>query len=116
DQRAADFNRAAADDAVDAVWCIRGGYGTMRLLDGLDYDAWRRRPKALIGYSDVSALHAAIGVRADLVTFHGPTARATLTTFSRAALVAAVINGQNSCGAAPNATTLRDRKSTRLNS
>src|SRR5829696_1989220 len=52
--RLADVNRALADDAVDAVWCIRGGYGAMRLLDALDYAALARRPKALIGYSDVT--------------------------------------------------------------
>jgi muramoyltetrapeptide carboxypeptidase len=105
--RLADFNRAAADDSIDAVWCLRGGYGAMRLLDALDYEAWRRRPKALIGYSDITALHAAIGRNAGLVTFHGPTARAALTEFSRASLCAAVATGANSCGHAPNAETLR---------
>jgi muramoyltetrapeptide carboxypeptidase len=87
--RLADFNRFAADDTIDAVWCIRGGYGTMRLLDSLDYDAWRRHPKALLGYSDITALHAAIGARVELVTFHAPTARSTLTSFSRDSLLAA---------------------------
>jgi muramoyltetrapeptide carboxypeptidase len=106
DQRAEDLNRFAADDSVDAIWCIRGGYGAMRLLRRLDYDAWRRRPKALIGYSDITALHAAIGARADLVTFHGPTARTTSTPFSRDSLRAAVIDGRNPCGAAPSAATL----------
>lgn len=106
EQRVEDLNRFAADDSVDAIWCIRGGYGAMRLLDRLDYDAWRRRPKALIGYSDISALHAAIGERAELVTFHGPTARTASTPFSRDSLRAAVIDGGNSCGTAPNAATL----------
>jgi muramoyltetrapeptide carboxypeptidase len=101
--RMADLNRFAADDSIDAVWCIRGGYGTMRLLDGLDYAAWRRRPKALLGYSDITALHAAIGGRAELVTFHAPTARAELTPFTRDSLVGAVVDGGNHalpCGAA----------------
>ena len=62
----------------------------MRLLNSLDYSAWRDHPKALIGYSDITALHAAIGPRADLVTYHGPTARAELTEFSSASLSAAV--------------------------
>ena len=91
--RLADFNRVAADDAIDGVWCIRGGYGAMRLLDGLDYAAWRRRPKALLGYSDITALHAAIGARAELVTFHAPTARSTITPFTRTSLRTAVIDG-----------------------
>ena len=75
EQRAADLNRFARDDSIDAIWCIRGGYGVMRILERLDYDAWRARPKALIGYSDITALHAAVGQRAGLVTYHGPTAR-----------------------------------------
>ena len=91
--RLADFNRVAADDAIDGVWCIRGGYGAMRLLDGLDYAAWRRKPKALLGYSDITALHAAIGARAELVTFHAPTARSTITPFTRTSLRTAVIDG-----------------------
>jgi muramoyltetrapeptide carboxypeptidase len=88
--RLADFAAAAANDAIDAIWCIRGGYGAMRLLDAIDYDVWRWKPKTLIGYSDITALHAAIGARADLVTYHGPTARAELTTLTRDSLRRAV--------------------------
>ncbi len=88
--RLADLVAAAADDSIDGVWSIRGGYGAMRLLDAIDYDAWRWKPKALIGYSDITALHAAIGARADLVTYHGPTARAVLTDLTRASLIRAV--------------------------
>lgn len=93
EHRLADLNDAANDESIDAIWCIRGGYGSMRLLDGLDYDAWRRRTRALIGYSDITALHSAIGRRADLITFHGPTARAELTPFSIAMLKQAVAAG-----------------------
>jgi muramoyltetrapeptide carboxypeptidase len=107
EHRRADLNRAANDDEIDAIWCIRGGYGAMRLLDGLDYDAWCRRPKALIGYSDVTALHSAIGQRAGLVTFHGPTARGELSAFSASSLVQAV-NGSGSYSvSAQGAETLR---------
>jgi muramoyltetrapeptide carboxypeptidase len=93
--RAADLNRFARDDSVDAVWCLRGGYGAMRILDALDYDAWCRRPRALIGYSDITALHAAIGARAELVTFHGPTARAHLTEFTAASFREAVTGARD---------------------
>lgn len=105
--RLADFERAAADDAIDGIWCIRGGYGAMRLLGALDYDTWRRHPKMLIGYSDITAFHAALSVRADLVTYHGPTARSALTDFTRASFQAAVIDGTEPCGVATAATTLR---------
>jgi len=106
DSRRSDLNRFAEDPSIDAIWCIRGGYGATRLLNGLDYTAWRDRPRALIGYSDITALHAAIGPRADLVTFHGPTARAHLTDFTRSSLCAAVTNGAVTLSA-PAATTLR---------
>ena len=106
DSRRSDLNRFAEDSSIDAIWCIRGGYGATRLLNGLDYTAWRDRPRALIGYSDITALHAAIGPRADLVTFHGPTARAHLTDFTRSSLCAAVTNGAVTLSA-PAATTLR---------
>lgn len=105
--RLADFNHAAADRSVDAVWCIRGGYGAMRLLDTIDYQAWCRHPKALIGFSDITALHAAIGARAELVTYHGPTARAALTDFCKSSLLEAVSRTGPYSLSAPNATVLR---------
>jgi muramoyltetrapeptide carboxypeptidase len=104
--RLADLNRFAADDAIDAIWCIRGGYGAMRLLGGLDYAAWRRRPKALIGYSDITALHAAIGPRAELVTFHAPTAREEMIASTADSFARAVVHGADSCGVATEGHTL----------
>ena len=106
-QRAADMNRAFADDTIDAVWCLRGGYGTMRILDALDYDAAARRPKPVIGYSDITALHAALSVRCDMVTYHGPTARSPLSSFSRDSLACALVHGGDSCGLSPEARVLR---------
>lgn len=106
EHRLADLNRFAEDRSIDGIWCIRGGYGAMRILDQVDFSAWFRRPKALIGYSDITALHCGLNARADLVSFHGPTARAHLTEFTRASLRAAVVDGSESCGTAPNAVTL----------
>ena len=103
--RLADLNLALADDSIDAVWCLRGGYGVMRLLHQVNYDVLRQRPKPVIGYSDITALHAAIGTRCDVVTYHGPTARATLTSFSRASLERA-LGGDDPCGRAEHASTL----------
>ncbi len=97
--RVDDLNRFARDDSIDGIWCIRGGYGAGRLLDAIDYDAWRRHPKTLIGYSDITALHCAIGRRADLVTFHGPTARGAAQEESAHSLRCAVTtrDGQYFC-------------------
>jgi muramoyltetrapeptide carboxypeptidase len=89
--RLADLNAAIRDPRIDGIWCLRGGYGTMRILDAVDYDSLRRTPKAIIGFSDITALHLAIRARADLVTFHGPTARAELTPFSRESLSRATL-------------------------
>jgi muramoyltetrapeptide carboxypeptidase len=106
-QRSADLNAALADDSIDAVWCLRGGYGTMRILESLDYDAVARRAKAIIGYSDITALHAALRTRCGVTSFHGPTARAHLSAFSRASLHRAVVEGCDPCGDAPGARVLR---------
>ncbi|HSL52409.1 MAG TPA: LD-carboxypeptidase [Candidatus Deferrimicrobiaceae bacterium] len=80
--RAADLNAMFADEGVDAIWCVRGGYGASRILPALDYALMQRRPKALIGYSDITALHMAIHRHAGLVTFHGPVALRAFTPYS----------------------------------
>jgi muramoyltetrapeptide carboxypeptidase len=74
EQRLDDLHRAFADPAVEAVWCIRGGYGCTRLLPQVDFDLIRNNPKPFIGYSDITALHLAIRKKTGLVTFHGPVA------------------------------------------
>jgi muramoyltetrapeptide carboxypeptidase len=83
EERLADLNTALQDSSVDAIWCIRGGYGSLRLLDQIDYAAMVRRPKALIGFSDATALLNAVTRLTGVVTFHGPVARAGMTDFSR---------------------------------
>ena len=98
-----DINRALRDPKMDAIWCLRGGYGMMRILDGIDYEALSRKPKAIIGYSDITAFHAAVQRKCGLVTYHGPTAREELTEFSRDSMRRAVIGQTDSCGVAPNA-------------
>ena len=98
-----DINSAIRDPKVDAVWILRGGYGLMRILPGIDYDALSRTPKAIIGFSDVTALHAAVQRKCRLITYHGPHAREVLTDFSRDSFQRAVMSQTDSCGAAPNA-------------
>ena len=63
----------------------------MRILDGIDYDSLRRAPKSIIGFSDITALHLAVRARADIVSYHGPNARAVLTPFSRESLARATL-------------------------
>ena len=71
-ERAADINAMFASPDIDGIVCLRGGYGTMRLLDLVDYECIRTHPKVFVGYSDITALHLSIGQRTGLVTFHGP--------------------------------------------
>lgn len=56
-QRAADFNAQLADPTVKAIWCARGGYGTVRIIDLIDFDLLLSNPKWIIGFSDVTVLH-----------------------------------------------------------
>ncbi|MFF7647495.1 LD-carboxypeptidase [Streptomyces canus] len=73
--RAADLQNAWCDPSVDAVLCARGGYGVLRMVDLLDWDALRAAgPKVLVGFSDVTALHEAFAARLGLVTLYGPMA------------------------------------------
>jgi muramoyltetrapeptide carboxypeptidase len=74
ESRAAAFMNAWLDPEVRCVWPITGGYGTMRFLELLDYDAIRANPKVFIGMSDITGLHAAIGKETGLITFLGPNA------------------------------------------
>ena len=74
EMRARDINAMFADKEVDAIVCTRGGYGTMRMLDLLDYDVIRANPKVFVGFSDITALHIAFFEKCGLVTFHGPMA------------------------------------------
>ncbi len=73
-ERAERLNRAIRDERNRALFCIWGGYGTMTLLDRLDYEAFRRNRPVFAGFSDITALHAALGQRSRVVTFHGPAA------------------------------------------
>ncbi len=81
-ERVADLHAMFADDSVQAIWTSRGGYGCSSLLPHLDYGLIRRKPKILLGYSDITALLLGIYERTGLVTFHGPVAWSSLTDFS----------------------------------
>ncbi len=70
--RAAELHRFFADPEVKAVFAARGGYGTGRLLPMIDFEAIARRPKILMGFSDLTFLLNAFVKRAGMVTFHGP--------------------------------------------
>jgi muramoyltetrapeptide carboxypeptidase len=70
--RAADLNQMFRDDEVKGIICARGGYGSGRIADLVDYQLIKQKPKVLLGYSDITYLHTSIRQRTGLVTFHGP--------------------------------------------
>ena len=80
--RAADLNAMFADDTVDAILCVRGGWGCNRLLPLLDYQAIASHPKIIMGYSDITSLLNAIYAKTGLVTFHGPVGVSTWNAYS----------------------------------
>ncbi|MFT4888468.1 MAG: muramoyltetrapeptide carboxypeptidase [Pseudohongiellaceae bacterium] len=81
-ERADDLNAMFADTDVDAIFCVRGGYGSGRLLRYLDYDTIAANPKVIMGYSDITAILNAIYVRTGLVTFHGPIAGGNFSDYT----------------------------------
>ncbi|MFY0688356.1 MAG: LD-carboxypeptidase [Cyclobacteriaceae bacterium] len=81
-QRIEDLHEMFADPQVDAVMCARGGYGTTRLLDEIDFEVIRNNPKPFIGYSDITALFSAFYKHCGLVGFHGPVGASSLNDFS----------------------------------
>lgn len=74
ENRAKDINEFFKDSSIDAIMCMRGGYGSNRLVEYLDLEAIRNNPKIFIGYSDITTLHILFNEKLDLITFHGPMA------------------------------------------
>ena len=70
--RARELTQMFANQEVDAIFCSVGGYGTMRILDHIDFGVIKENPKIFMGFSDITTLHVAIHQRTGLVTFHGP--------------------------------------------
>ncbi|GMQ56977.1 LD-carboxypeptidase [Vallitalea sediminicola] len=72
--RAKDVNNMFLDDKIKGIICLRGGYGTTRILDLINYKSIKKHPKVFVGYSDITALHIAINQICKMVTYHGPMA------------------------------------------
>lgn len=70
-----DLHTAFSDPSIDAILCVRGGFSSNELLDGLDYALIRQNPKILCGFSDITALSQAIFTKSGLVTYSGPMLR-----------------------------------------
>lgn len=71
-ERAADFQEMLDDQEVKAIICARGGYGTVRILDKLDFSNFAKNPKWIVGFSDITALHSHIARNYQIETIHAP--------------------------------------------
>jgi muramoyltetrapeptide carboxypeptidase len=111
DERLEDLQWALTSPEIDAVWALRGGYGTMRLLERIDLAPLVERPRAYIGFSDNTALHLALFARR-VVSFHAPHAGGDSTPLAeqclRTVLFEARAAGLLPMPAQPAVVTLRD--------
>ncbi|WP_130805396.1 S66 peptidase family protein [Senegalia massiliensis] len=99
EDRAIGINTMFKDKEVDAIFCIRGGYGVHRILEKIDYEMIKENPKIFMGYSDITALHIAINNNSNLITFHGPMTvsdmKDVLDEFSFKSLEEILMSGKN---------------------
>lgn len=68
--RANDLQQAIDDDSIAAIWCARGGYGSVRIIDKIDFTSFVKNPKWIIGYSDVTVLHSHLS-KLGITSIHG---------------------------------------------
>lgn len=81
EERSADLNAAIKDTEVKGIIALRGGYGTMRILPHIDYSEFKKQPKIVMGYSDITALLNALTRKTGVVTYHGPIAESHFDGF-----------------------------------
>ena len=93
DQRAADFQKQMDNPNIKAIWCVRGGYGTVKIIDKLDFTNFKQNPKWIIGFSDVTVLHSHLN-RMGIASLHAtmPVAIPRATDEAKNSLCAALFN------------------------
>lgn len=96
EDRAKDLMEKFSDKTVRGIVCARGGYGCSRILPLLDYSVIRTNPKALVGYSDITALLYGIYQKAGLISFHGPVGTSTFNDYSLNNFKKVLMNPNNS--------------------
>lgn len=88
--RATDINDMFLDNKVKGIICLRGGYGTSRILNLIDYEAIKKHPKVFVGYSDITPLHIAFNQLSHLVTYHGPMAIDMIDEFTKKSFLSTI--------------------------
>ncbi|MFO8000982.1 MAG: LD-carboxypeptidase [Marinilabilia sp.] len=71
-ERTADMQAMIDDPEVDVIWCCRGGYGAARIIEALDFSRMGKKPKWIVGYSDITVFHASLSLHQSMVSIHGP--------------------------------------------
>lgn len=94
EDRAADLNAMFLNPEIDAILCIRGGWGSNRILPLIDFNLIKNNPKIFVGFSDITSLHLAIQAKTGLVTFHGPVGKSEWNSFTLKAWNAVLQQGQ----------------------
>lgn len=86
-ERAQDLQQLLDDPEIKAIWCARGGYGTVRIIDQLDFYKFVKYPKWIVGYSDVTVIHSHLN-KIGFKTIHGtmPVSLEDNTAFAKASL------------------------------
>lgn len=103
-ERADEFMRFIDDPAINAIVCGRGGYGVMRILPMLDFQAIKQAGKLIMGFSDITALLIAVNQLSGLVTYHGPVASSTFDDFTTSSITT-VVRPANGPDVPPTTTT-----------
>ena len=93
--RANDLIQMFKDPTVDAILCVRGGWGCNRILDHIDFDVIKNNPKALIGFSDITSLHMSIQAKTGLTTFHGPVGTSDWNDFTQHSFDETLVEGKS---------------------
>ena len=105
--RANDINEMFCNDEIKAIFCLRGGYGSNRIMNLLNYEAISQNPKIFVGYSDITSFHLAFHSLCDIATFHGPMVSSnmihnydsyTKESFLKAFRIPRTLTFKNPCG------------------
>ena len=94
-ERADELMHMFVNDEVDGILCVRGGYGSIRILDLLDFELIKQNPKVFMGYSDITALLTSIYEQTGLITFHGPLGISPFNEFTLKSFKKVVMNPGN---------------------
>ena len=94
-ERANELTGMFTNKDIDGILCVRGGYGSIRILDLLDFEQIKHNPKVLIGFSDITALLSSIYEQTGLITFHGPVGISEFNDFTLKSLKKVIMNPVN---------------------